>query len=68
MNKNTADVVVVGGGIVGTATAHFLAKQGISCIVVERDGIASHASGASYAALVVSKDRQLVERKRISHC
>lgn len=51
MNKNSADVVVVGGGIVGTATAHFLAKQGISCIVVERDGIASHASGASYAAL-----------------
>ncbi len=51
MSKRTADVVIVGGGLVGTATAYFLAREGLECIVVERDGIASHASGFSYAAL-----------------
>ena len=51
MNGNTADVVIVGGGLVGAATAYFLAGDGVDCVVVERDGIASHASGFSYAAL-----------------
>ena len=35
----------------GAATAYFLAGEGVDCVVVERDGIASHASGFSYAAL-----------------
>ena len=51
MSSYSADVVIVGGGLVGAATAYFLAGEGIDCVVVERDGIASHASGFSYAAL-----------------
>ena len=51
MSRSSADVVIVGGGLVGAATAYFLAGEGIECMVVERDGIASHASGFSYAAL-----------------
>ena len=51
MKKLNADVVIIGGGLVGTATAYFLARQGVESIVVERDGVASHASGFSYAAL-----------------
>ena len=51
MSRDTADVVIVGGGLVGAATAYFLAGEGVDCVVVERDGIASHASGFSYAAL-----------------
>ena len=51
MTASTAEVVVIGGGLVGAATAYYLAQQGISTVVVERDGIASHASGFSYAAL-----------------
>ena len=35
----------------GAATAYFLSREGVDCVVVERDGIASHASGYSYAAL-----------------
>lgn len=42
-----ADVVVVGGGIVGTSAAAFLAEAGARVVLVERDGIASAASGAN---------------------
>jgi glycine/D-amino acid oxidase-like deaminating enzyme len=39
------DVVVVGGGIAGTATAAFLAEGGASVALIERTAIASGASG-----------------------
>ena len=51
MSEYSTDAVIVGGGLVGAATAYFLSGEGIDCVVVERDGIASHASGFSYAAL-----------------
>ncbi|OGO58060.1 MAG: hypothetical protein A2V85_13075 [Chloroflexi bacterium RBG_16_72_14] len=41
------DVVVVGGGITGTATAAFLAGAGARVVLVEREGLASGASGAN---------------------
>jgi len=40
-------VVVVGGGIVGTAAAAFLAEAGSRVLLVEREGLASGASGAN---------------------
>jgi glycine/D-amino acid oxidase-like deaminating enzyme len=43
----TPDVVVVGGGIVGTATAALLAEAGARVLLVEREGLASGASGAN---------------------
>jgi glycine/D-amino acid oxidase-like deaminating enzyme len=39
------DVVVIGAGIVGCATAAFLAERGASVLVVEREAIAAGASG-----------------------
>jgi glycine/D-amino acid oxidase-like deaminating enzyme len=42
-----SDVVVVGGGIVGTAAAAFLAGAGATVTLVEREGLASGASGAN---------------------
>ena len=42
-----ADVVVVGGGIVGASAAAFLAADGLAVTLVERDGLASGASGAN---------------------
>jgi glycine/D-amino acid oxidase-like deaminating enzyme len=41
------DVVVVGGGIVGTSAAAFLAEAGARVTVVDREGLASGASGAN---------------------
>jgi sarcosine oxidase subunit beta len=43
------DVVVVGGGIAGCATAYFLSKRGIKATIVEPVGIASAASGKAGA-------------------
>lgn len=44
---DSADVVVIGGGIVGTSAAAFLAEGGARVILVEREGLASAASGAN---------------------
>jgi glycine/D-amino acid oxidase-like deaminating enzyme len=41
------DVVVVGGGIAGSSAAAFLSAAGASVLLVERDGLASGASGAN---------------------
>src|SRR5262249_23289720 len=45
------DVVIVGGGIVGMVTAYYLARAGVASVVIERDAIASHASGYAYGGL-----------------
>lgn len=47
MNRAGSDVVVIGGGIVGTAAAAFLAEAGARVTLVEREGLASGASGAN---------------------
>jgi glycine/D-amino acid oxidase-like deaminating enzyme len=44
---DSADVVVIGGGIIGTSAAAFLAEAGAEVILVEREGLASAASGAN---------------------
>ncbi len=48
----TAEVVVIGGGIVGAAVAFHLARAGITdVVVVERDGLAGAASGKPIGGL-----------------
>ncbi len=41
------EVVIIGGGIVGTSAAAFLADAGVRVTLVEREGLASGASGAN---------------------
>ncbi len=43
-----ADVVIVGGGLMGAATAFFLRQRGLSAILLERDMVGSHASGTNF--------------------
>src|SRR5262245_34965098 len=51
MSTVRSDVVIVGGGIVGMVTAYYLARAGVPSVVIERDAIASHASGYAYGGL-----------------
>ena len=44
MIQREADVVVVGAGIVGCATAYYLARRGVRVVVVERGGVAGEQS------------------------
>ncbi len=42
--SQTADVVIIGGGVVGAASAYFLSRAGASVVLVEQKGISAGAS------------------------
>jgi glycine/D-amino acid oxidase-like deaminating enzyme len=48
----TADVAVLGGGLTGVAAAYFLAARGCKVAIVERDVLASGASGRNAGFLL----------------
>jgi glycine/D-amino acid oxidase-like deaminating enzyme len=43
-----SDVAIIGGGLVGTWTAHFLRKRGRSVTVIEKGAVGSQASGVNF--------------------
>ncbi len=47
----SSDVVIIGAGIVGCATAYYLASEGAQVTIVERDSVGSHASGYALGGL-----------------
>ncbi len=51
-SKNSADVVVIGGGVIGTSIAHYLARREFGRIVVlERETLGSGSTGRSVASI-----------------
>lgn len=48
MSEQAADVVIVGGGLMGAATAFFLRRRGVSVILLERGLIGQQASGTNF--------------------
>ena len=64
--QQTPDVVIVGGGVIGCATAYFLAAEhGLRSVIVERDAVASGASGGAAGELgAVGRHRYSVEYTR----
>jgi sarcosine oxidase subunit beta len=48
MSRAQADVIIVGGGIMGAATAFFLRKRGRSVILLERGLVGQQASGTNF--------------------
>jgi sarcosine oxidase subunit beta len=43
--KSSAEVVIIGGGVIGCSIAYNLAKEKVNVVVLERDYLASGASG-----------------------
>ena len=60
------DIVVVGGGIIGTACAFELANRGASVTLLEKDELAAGASGRNLGYLDTSKDPVLAPLARRS--
>jgi sarcosine oxidase subunit beta len=42
----SSEVVIIGGGVIGAATAYYLCKEGAEVLIVEADDLAAGASGA----------------------
>jgi len=54
-----ADVVIIGGGIVGVSTAWFLSKQGVRATVVEKGHVAGEQSGRNWGWVrIQGRDRR----------
>jgi sarcosine oxidase subunit beta len=45
MAPSSADVVVVGGGVVGCSVAYHLVRRGVKVVVVEREALGSQSTG-----------------------
>ena len=59
LSKTNADVVIIGGGVIGCSIAYFLAKNhGIRAMILERDAVASAASGGAAGELAALGRRQ----------
>lgn len=64
--RPSPDVIVVGGGIIGSAAAAFLAQAGARVLLVEREGLASGASGANSGVVQHPFDPVMAELYRPS--
>jgi len=47
MTSQTADVIVIGGGLHGCSAALHLADRGLQVVVIEKDRVGRHASGVN---------------------
>jgi sarcosine oxidase subunit beta len=56
----TADVAIIGGGIMGSSAALFLRRMGLSVVLLERDLCGSRSSGVNYGG-VRRQGRSLVQ-------
>jgi NADPH-dependent 2,4-dienoyl-CoA reductase/sulfur reductase-like enzyme len=51
IERITADVAIVGGGIMGSSAALFLRRMGFSVVLLERDLCGSRSSGVNYGGV-----------------
>jgi glycine/D-amino acid oxidase-like deaminating enzyme len=61
MRLPASDVVVVGAGVIGTASAWALARAGLTVTVVERGGLGQEASGANVGLVTLFSGHSLEE-------
>ena len=51
MSVRTADVAIVGGGLMGVWTAYFLARRGARVTVLDKGLVGAQASGVNFGNL-----------------
>jgi len=49
-----AQVIIIGGGVIGTACAYFLSRRGVKVLLLERNHLGSGASGTTAAIVSIS--------------
>ena len=52
--KIKEEVIIIGGGVIGTACAYFLSRRGIKVLLLERNHLGSGASGTTAAIISIS--------------
>jgi sarcosine oxidase, subunit beta len=55
------DIAVVGGGLLGTASAYHLARHGARVVLLEKDQLNAHASGQNAGSLHFQLEFRMVE-------
>lgn len=63
MLPRKAEVVVIGGGVIGSSIAYHLAKKGLKVVVLEKNGIASGTSGACEGLILLQSKKPGVHLK-----
>ena len=53
-NIKCADMIVIGSGIVGSSTAYYAAKKGLSVIVLDKDGVIGNGASSRCGGVRVS--------------
>ncbi|MBI4336261.1 MAG: FAD-binding oxidoreductase [Chloroflexi bacterium] len=66
--EKQADVVVVGGGIAGCATAYFLAKRGAKVVLVEKNSQVNFEQSSRNAGFVRQQGRHPLELPLMMEC
>jgi len=63
MSKLYTDVLIIGGGVIGSSICYYLSKEGIDTVLVEKSGIASGTSGAcdGFIFLQSKKDKDIIK-------
>lgn len=62
--SSKAEIVIIGAGVIGCSIAYHLAKQGVPSQIIERDAIASQASGKAWAIMAPAGGMLLYEGMR----
>src|SRR3954471_12479845 len=60
-----AEVGIVGGGITGAMAGYYLAREGVSCVLVDRRDVGRGSTAASTGLLQYEIDKPLVELAEI---